>query len=213
VEETTADKFAGYSSHRYERQGGREIADKRRDQRPKLTETATPQPKGKPNYRIRNGPTVDPKGHCPCCGCRGHRARECLLKTPPRDDFVPPGQRPPPLKSPYGEASFVVDDDTGEGLGVNLFDTTRIEDIGFSNTAFLATSTDELVFDTGCNMHLTPNRDILHDFKPVKPGRYIRWGGGERAAIQGYGDILFTTQTNSSPRIVSIPDVAETSRG
>jgi hypothetical protein len=77
-----------------------------------------------------------------------------------------------------------------------------------SQESFSATTNDELVFDTGCNYHLTHRLDVLHDYQTSPPGSSVRWGSGDRSPILGFGAILFASEVDREATTIRIPDVA-----
>jgi hypothetical protein len=78
----------------------------------------------------------------------------------------------------------------------------------FPKNHFRQQQSDELVFDTGCNCHLTHRLDVLHDYHTSPPGSSVPWGSGDRSPILGFGAILFASEVDGEATTIRIPDVA-----
>jgi hypothetical protein len=46
------------------------------------------------------------------------------------------------------------------------------------------------IYDSGCSVHLTPYRRLLHDYVPCQTGEFICYGGNERTPILGIGTLV-----------------------
>jgi hypothetical protein len=67
-----------------------------------------------------------------------------------------------------------------------------------------------MVFDTGCNRHVTQDESILHNYRalPATIHAYIGYAGAESQIILGYGDIVFMSKVGRRQLRTVIPDVA-----
>ena len=66
-----------------------------------------------------------------------------------------------------------------------------------------------MVFDTGCNRHVTQDESILHNYRalPANSHAYIGYPGAELQKILGCGDIVFMSKVGRRQLRTDIPDV------
>ena len=88
--------------------------------------------------------------------------------------------------------------------------TDHDEDNAFPALAyFTARSPLDWFADSGATQHMTYNKLLLRNYKPVVPGDWIVTGiGGTNLAVHGQGDVQFITQIEGIENNVIVPNVA-----
>jgi transposase InsO family protein len=144
---------------------------------------------------------------CYTCGCTGHPARLC----PDRKD--PSGMRREGIQPPDKHGS-VANHATSCGISglVKLLHFSTMpcapQDCPeLAPEAQAAEVNEELLYDSGCNMHLTSRFDLLHDFMPVPMGwpQSVAWGKEQASdPVHGVGTLVLKVGN----RLIRVEDVS-----
>jgi GAG-pre-integrase domain len=90
----------------------------------------------------------------------------------------------------------------------NLQCYNAMEAIIVNTEAFVAAgSSDEAIFDSGCNRHLTSRHDLLHDYRDIATGSFVRYGGTETTPIMGVGTLASRRNVDGVITDMRVPHV------
>jgi hypothetical protein len=124
---------------------------------------------------------------CWSCGCTGHPARLCPDRQPPNGRFRPPAE---PSDANHAvtvnDEVFTFTSEPQMALAPHAASNMQAE-------CGTADVTEELLYDSGCNMHLTSRRDLLHDFMPVPKAwpQSVAWGNESSSdMVRGVGSLI-----------------------
>lgn len=135
--------------------------------------------------------------HCHVCGCTGHWGATCPDRAAPRDQHRPPRTDQPDANN--AESTL------GDWLGFSCdeISQTKVGDTHVSEpdamhalSAHASHDDDLAIYDSGCSVHLTPYRRLLHDFHELQPGDFVQYGGNERTPILGIGTLVLKCVVN-----------------
>ncbi|KAJ9514370.1 hypothetical protein QJQ45_012285 [Haematococcus lacustris] len=145
------------------------------------------------------------QGECWQCHQRGHQAHQCpnrpvspVPRSPSPSWRGDPSSRSsgaarPPTPGPGGGAA------SGWGSSVRGRDSSSPSrhpgSMSRSSIAYSVVSkpllSGEWVIDSGCSRHLTPHRELLHDYQPLHEPHHIIVANGGRIEAQGQGVVCF----------------------
>ncbi|KAJ9506960.1 hypothetical protein QJQ45_016556, partial [Haematococcus lacustris] len=145
------------------------------------------------------------QGECWQCHQRGHQAHQCpnrpvspVPRSPSPSWRGAPSSRSngagrPPTPGPGGGTA------SGWGSSARGRDSSSPNrhpgSMSRSNIAYSVVSKPllfgEWVIDSGCSRHLTPHRELLHDYQPLHEPHHIIVANGGRIEAQGQGVVCF----------------------
>ncbi|KAJ9529104.1 hypothetical protein QJQ45_007766 [Haematococcus lacustris] len=145
------------------------------------------------------------QGECWQCHQRGHQAQQCpnrpvspAPRSPSPSWRGTPSSRSsgaarPPTPGPGGGAA------SGWGSSARGRDSSSPSrhpgSMSRSSIAYSVVSKPllfgEWVIDSGCSRHLTPHRELLHDYQPLHEPHHIIVANGSRIEAQGQGVVCF----------------------
>ena len=147
--------------------------------------------RGRGRGRGRNGgrrPLV-----CFTCGCEGHPAALCPDRKQPTGTYRE--GRPRPAGGPGPTANCAVAMCEPKVLELQFAPEPYPVTISHVTQAPVSSqpTVEELLYDTGSNLHITSRHDLLHNFVPVPKGwpQSVAWGSKQAAdPVRGVGTLL-----------------------